>query len=64
VPRTSGYVSKFSTSPIEIAYTKKEYTLITPKPLGISQSNFNTKILQPFGSRMQRQNEIDRKETK
>jgi len=28
------------------------------------QSNFNTKILQPFGSRMQSQNEIDRNETK
>jgi len=42
----------------------KVYTLISLKPLGISQSNFNTKILQPFGSRMQSQNEIDRKKTK
>ena len=50
---------------IEIAYTKSSlYTLISPKLLGISQPNFNTKILQPFGSRMQSQDEIDRKETK
>ena len=64
VARTSGYISKFSPSPIEIAYTKSIYTLISTKPLGSSQSNFNTKILQPFGSRMQNQNEIDRKGTK
>jgi len=32
--------------------------------IGISLPNFNTKILQPFSSCMQSQNEIDRKETK
>jgi len=42
----------------------KVYTLISPKPLEISQPNFDTKILQPFSSGMQSQNEIDCKETK
>jgi len=32
VPRTSGYISKFSTSPIEIAYTKSIHLNFSETP--------------------------------